>query len=56
MAAHHRHSHPHHHPAGHAHPPAALSLSILRLSAAQRLSGAAVLAALIWAAVYWTMA
>lgn len=52
MAAHHRH----HHPAGHAHPPAALTFSILRLSALQRLAGAAALAALIWAAVYWAMA
>jgi hypothetical protein len=29
---------------------------MLRLSALQRIGGAALLAALIWAAVWWTMA
>jgi hypothetical protein len=51
MAAHHHH----HHAPGHAHPPATLAPSMLRLSAAQRLGGAAVLAVLIWAAVWWAM-
>lgn len=45
--------HHHHHPVGHAHPPAALRPSILRLSAGQRLAGAGMLTALIWAAVWW---
>jgi hypothetical protein len=51
MATHH-----HHHAPGHAHPPAALAPSILRLSAVQRLGIAGLLAVLIWAAVYWAMA
>ena len=34
-------SHHHHHPAGHAHPPASVSPSILRLSAVERLAVAA---------------
>jgi hypothetical protein len=49
-------SHHHHHPAGHAHPPASVSPSILRLSAAERLATALLLIALIWVAVYWAMA
>jgi hypothetical protein len=48
-------THHHHHP-GQAHPPATISPSILRLSAAERLSAAAVLIALIWGAVIWAMA
>jgi hypothetical protein len=49
----HRH---HHHAPGHAHPPAPLAPSMLRLSALQRLGGATVVAALIWACVWWAMA
>jgi hypothetical protein len=49
-------AHLHHHAPGHAHPPAALAPSMLRLSAGQRLAGAAVVILLIWAAVYWAMA
>jgi hypothetical protein len=44
----------HHHP-GHAHPPAAVSASLLRLSVAQRLGLAAVLIALVWLTVFWTI-
>jgi hypothetical protein len=47
--------HHHHHPHGHAHPPAAAAASILRLSAGGRLLFAALLIALVWAAVIWTM-
>ena len=47
--------HHHHHPQGHAHPPAAIAPSILRMSVGQRLAAAAVLIGLIWAAVYWAM-
>ena len=43
------HHHHHHHPPGHAHPPAAIAPSILRLSVLERLAVAAVLIALIWA-------
>jgi hypothetical protein len=46
--------HPHHHP-GHVHPPAAIALSILRMSAWHRLGAALVLIAVLWVAVYWTM-
>jgi hypothetical protein len=45
--------HPHH--PGHVHPPASVSLSILRMSVLQRLSFAAGLIALIWAATFWAM-
>jgi hypothetical protein len=51
MTAHHHH----HHPQGHAHPPAPLAPSLLRLSASRRLSLAAVLVALVWAAVIWAI-
>jgi hypothetical protein len=49
------HLHHHHHP-DHAHPSAALAPSLLRLSAAERLAGAAVLIALLWGAVWWAIA
>ena len=38
------------------HQPATVSLSILRLSAWERLAAAAVLIALLWAAVHWAIA
>ena len=38
------------------HEPATVSLSILRLSAWERLAAAAVLIALMWGAVYWAIA
>jgi hypothetical protein len=47
--------HPHHHP-DHAHPSAAVAPSLLRLSAAERLVGAAVVIALLWGAVLWAIA
>jgi hypothetical protein len=50
-----RHDDHHHHHAGHAHPPAALRASILRLSAPQRLGVAAVVIALLWLAAFWAM-
>jgi hypothetical protein len=37
------------------HAPATVSLSILRLSAWERLAAAAVLIALLWAAVHWAI-
>ena len=46
--------HSHHHP-GHAHPPAIVSPSILRLSALERLAAAAVLIVALWGAVAWAM-
>ena len=45
----------HHHHAGHAHPPATVSPSILRLSALQRLAAVAVVVALLWGAVFWAI-
>jgi hypothetical protein len=48
-------AHHHHHAPGHAHPPASVSPSILRLSAGRRLAVAGLLIALIWIAVYWAM-
>lgn len=48
------HPHHHHHP-GHAHPPAAVTVSLLRLSAVQRLGLAAALIALVWLAVVWAI-
>ena len=50
MATHH-----HHHPQGHAHPPASVAPSILRLSAAERIAAAALLIAVLWVSVYWAM-
>jgi hypothetical protein len=50
----HHTAHAHHH-AGHAHPPAAAGMSLLRLSVWQRLGIAAVLVALMWLAVLWAM-
>ena len=40
-------AHHHHHP-GHAHPPATVSPSILRLSAPERLAAVAVVIAVLW--------
>jgi hypothetical protein len=51
----HDHLHHHHHPLGHAHPPAAIAPSILRLSVVERLGIVSVLIAAIWAAVFWAM-
>jgi hypothetical protein len=49
-------THPHHHhPEGHAHPSAAIALSLIRLSAVERLGAAAVVIALLWGAVVWAM-
>jgi hypothetical protein len=48
------HHHHHHHPGG-VHPPASVHPSILRLSAWQRLTIAAGLVVLIWAAALWAM-
>jgi hypothetical protein len=50
----HHHSHHHHHP-GHAHPPAAVAPSLMRLSAVERLAGVVVVVALMWGAVLWAM-
>ena len=44
----------HHHPASHA-VAATPTLSLLRLSAAERLIGAAVVIALLWFLVIWTI-
>jgi hypothetical protein len=56
MSDHHdHHGHHHHHHPGHAHPPAGVAPSILRLSALQRLGFAAGLIALLWAAAFWAM-
>jgi hypothetical protein len=46
----------HHHDPGHAHPSAEVAPSLLRLSAAERLAGAAVVIALLWGAVFWAIA
>jgi hypothetical protein len=50
----HDHSHHHHHP-GHAHPPAAVHASILRLSVLQRLAISVGLIALLWIAAFWAI-
>jgi hypothetical protein len=49
MAEHH-HNHP-----GHAHPPATVSPSILRLSAPERVAGVTLLIAALWLLVAWAM-
>ena len=45
----------HHHHGGAPHPSPTISPSLLRLSAVERLAGAGVLIALIWAAVFWAI-
>jgi hypothetical protein len=56
MSDHHHHQgHHHHHHEGHAHPPATVHASILRMSALQRLGFAAGLIALLWVAAFWAM-
>jgi hypothetical protein len=45
----------HHHHHGHIHPPAAIGVSLLRLSVWQRLAIAAALIVLMWAAALWAM-
>ena len=52
---HHGHDDHHHHHPGHAHPPAALQVSILRLSAPQRLGVAVGVMAVLWLAAFWAM-
>jgi hypothetical protein len=49
----HDHGHHHHHHPGHAHPPASVHPSILRLSALQRLAVSVGLIALLWMAAFW---
>jgi hypothetical protein len=51
----HRHNTHHHHHPGDVHPPAAVSASILRLSALHRLSISAVLVVLVWVTAFWAM-
>ncbi|MFO1117738.1 MAG: hypothetical protein U1E28_18815 [Beijerinckiaceae bacterium] len=53
----HGHDHGHGDPHGHAHDPDLVSpaFSVLRLSAAQRLAGALLLSAAIWAATWWAV-
>jgi hypothetical protein len=53
--ARHDHEHHHHHHPGHAHPPAVVHTSLLRLSLAERLGAAGVVIALLWGAAYWAM-
>jgi hypothetical protein len=48
------HDHHHHHP-GHAHPPATVSPSILRLSALERVAAVGVVIVALWSAVFWAM-
>jgi hypothetical protein len=45
----------HHHDTGHGHPARAASLSLLRMSAAERLVTALAVAGVLWAAVWWAM-
>ena len=54
----HDHDHLHDRGHGHAHDPSLIAapFSILRLSALERLAGAAAFSALIWAGVWWALA
>jgi hypothetical protein len=52
----HSHHHHHHHRPGEGHPPASVSMSILRLSALERLAAAGIAIAMIWGVVFWAMA
>jgi hypothetical protein len=56
----HDHSHPHEPGHVHAHPARAADVSpagfsLLRLSAVERVGGAALIAALIWSGVWWAL-
>jgi hypothetical protein len=48
-------THGHRHPADHAHPPASVHPSILRLSALQRLGIAVAMIVVVWATALWAM-
>ena len=48
--------HHHRHDPEHAHPPATVHPSILRLSVAERLAAAAVVIVVLWGVVFWAMA
>jgi hypothetical protein len=43
----------HHHEAGHGHPARSASLSLLRMSAAQRVVAALAVAGVLWIATWW---
>jgi hypothetical protein len=45
----------HHHHAGHVHPPARVSPSLLRASVLQRLTAVAICLVLLWSAVIWAL-
>ncbi len=45
----------HHHETGHGHPARAVSASLLRMSAAERLVLALALAGVLWIAVWWVI-
>jgi hypothetical protein len=45
----------HHHEAGHNHPARVAPPSLLRMSAAERLIAAVVIAGVLWIAVLWVM-
>jgi len=45
----------HHHHAGHAHPAAAVSPSLLRMSVSERLAAVAIVIAVLWGAVFWAL-
>jgi hypothetical protein len=49
-------NHPHHHHhSGHAHPPASVHPSILRLSARERLALAVLMLVVLWGIVFWAV-
>jgi hypothetical protein len=45
----------HHHAADHAHPSPAMPVSLLRMSALQRLIAALAVSALLWVTVWWAL-
>jgi hypothetical protein len=45
----------HHHEPGHAHPVAGVAPSLLRMSALERVVVAAVVAGILWIAVWWAI-
>jgi hypothetical protein len=51
----HHHDDHHHHHSGHAHPPASVHASILRLSISERLVLVSGVIAVLWAAAFWAM-
>jgi hypothetical protein len=48
-------SHHHHHKSGHDHPARAAALSLLRMSAVERLAGVLAISGVLWILTWWIL-